>query len=76
MTISTHVNNKDKTSTLIQGSGFNYKGEPWFDEKDVAKVLGYKNPQKAILDPVDGEDKLTERIVPSGQHAEVRYHLQ
>jgi len=39
----------------------------------VAKVLGYNYSQKAILDPVDEEDKLTERIVPSGQHREVAF---
>lgn len=32
--------------------------EPWFVGKDVAKVLGYQNPSKAILDHVDAEDKL------------------
>lgn len=32
--------------------------EPWFVGKDVAQVLGYQNPSKAILDHVDAEDKL------------------
>ena len=32
--------------------------EPWFVGKDVAEVLGYQNPSKAILDHVDSEDKL------------------
>lgn len=45
-------------------------GEPWFLGKDVAEVLGYTNPQKAIRDHVDEEDKLTERIVLSGQNRE------
>lgn len=31
--------------------------EPWFVGKDVAEILGYSNPRKAILDHVDGEDK-------------------
>lgn len=31
--------------------------EPWFVGKDVAEVLGYLNPQKAIRDHVDEEDK-------------------
>lgn len=31
--------------------------EPWFVGKDVASVLGYANPQKAIRDHVDAEDK-------------------
>ena len=43
------------------------KGEPWFVGKDVARRLGYKNPAKALPDHVDEEDKLTERIVLSGQ---------
>ena len=38
---------------------------------DVAKRLGYKNPAKALRDHVDTEDKLTERIVLSGQRREV-----
>lgn len=32
-------------------------GEPWFVGKDVATLLGYTNPQKAIRDHVDEEDK-------------------
>lgn len=31
--------------------------EPWFVGKDVAEVLKYTNPQKAIRDHVDEEDK-------------------
>ena len=42
-------------------------GEPWFVGKDVAELLGYANTPKAIRDHVDDEDKLTERIVLSGQ---------
>ena len=42
-------------------------GEPWFIGSKVAKLLGYSNPQKAIRDHIDDEDKLTERIVMSGQ---------
>lgn len=30
--------------------------EPWFVAKDVATILGYSNPQKAIRDHVDAED--------------------
>lgn len=45
-------------------------GEPWFVGKDVADALGYSNTQKAIRDHVDEEDKLTERIVLSGQNRE------
>lgn len=31
--------------------------EPWFVGKDVAEILGYTNPRKAIIDHVDEEDK-------------------
>lgn len=31
-------------------------GEPWFVGKDVAGILGYTNPTKAITDHVDEED--------------------
>lgn len=37
---------------LIDGDG-----EPWFVGKDVAVILGYSNPRKAIIDHVDEEDK-------------------
>jgi len=32
-------------------------GEPWFVGKDVAEVLGYSNPQKAVRDHIDDDDK-------------------
>ena len=32
-------------------------GEPWFVGKDVAEMLGYERPAKAIADHVDAEDK-------------------
>ena len=32
-------------------------GEPWFVGKDVAMILGYTNPAKAIRVHVDEEDK-------------------
>lgn len=44
--------------------------QPWFVGKDVADILGYTNTPKAIRDHVDEEDKLTERIVLSGQNRE------
>ena len=31
--------------------------EPWFVGKDVAMILGYERPTKAVLDHVDNEDK-------------------
>lgn len=45
--------------------------EPMFIGSNVATILGYSNPQKAIRDHVDEDDKLTERIVLSGQNREV-----
>ncbi len=42
-------------------------GEPWFVAKDVANVLGYTNPRKAIVDHIDDEDKgVTKRDTPGG----------
>ena len=32
-------------------------GEPWFVGKDIATALGYSNPQKAIRDHVDEQDR-------------------
>ena len=49
----------------------NEKGETWFVGKEVAEALGYTNLPKALRDHVDEEDKLTERIVLSGQRREV-----
>lgn len=46
-------------------------GEPYFVGKDVAEILGYQNGSRDINRHVDGEDKLTERIVLSGQNREV-----
>ena len=43
-------------------------GRTFFVGKDVAEALGYANTQKAIRDHVENEDKLTERIVLSGQN--------
>lgn len=31
--------------------------KPYFVGKDVAEILGYSNPRKAIIDHVDNEDK-------------------
>lgn len=41
-------------------------GEPWFVGKDVAVALGYENPQRAIRNHVDDEDKgVTEMVTPA-----------
>jgi len=41
-------------------------GEPWFVGKDVAVALGYKNPQEAIREHVDEEDKGVSKILTPG----------
>ncbi len=42
-------------------------GEPYFVGKDVAEILGYSNPQKAIRDHIDEEDKtLNESFTVNG----------
>lgn len=42
-------------------------GEPWFVGKDVAEILDYSNPRKAIGDHVDEEDKgVTKCDTPGG----------
>lgn len=40
-------------------------GEPWFVGKDVAQVLGYQNPSKALADHVEAEDKLNNESLSS-----------
>lgn len=43
-------------------------GEPWFVGKDVAAALGYANPQKAVRDHVNDEDKgVNEMDTPGGK---------
>ena len=42
-------------------------GTPWLVGKDVAEALGYTNPQKAIRDHVDEEDKgVNDSFTPGG----------
>lgn len=42
--------------------------EPYFVGKDVAEILGYKNPQEAIRNHVDSEDKgVSEILTPGGK---------
>ena len=44
--------------------------EPWFVGKDVAQVLGYKNPQEAVRTHVDDEDKgVSEILTPGGKQS-------
>lgn len=47
--------------------GMNIHGEAWLMATDVARRLGYTNPQKAIRDHVDDEDKtLNESFTVNG----------
>lgn len=39
-------------------------GDPWFVGKDVATALGYANPNEAVQDHVDDEDKLNSKTLP------------
>lgn len=42
--------------------------EPWFVGKDVATALGYSNPQKAVRDHVQEDDRgMNEMDTPSGK---------
>lgn len=43
----------------------NIDGEPWFVGKDVAEILGYVDPNKAIAMHVDEEDKLNDKMASS-----------
>ena len=43
-------------------------GEPWFVGKDVAQVLGYKNPSNALVAHVEEEDKTSYLIQVSGSN--------
>lgn len=44
------------------------ENRPYFVGKDVAEILGYERPAKAIQDHVDEEDKLMSQIRTSGQN--------
>ncbi len=43
-------------------------GEPWFVGKDVAEVLGYVFPRRALYNHVDEEDKTTVLIQHPGSN--------
>lgn len=45
-------------------------GDPWFVGKDIASALGYQNPQRAIRNHVDDEDKgVTDMVTPGGKQS-------
>ena len=39
--------------------------EPYFVGKDIAEILGYTNPSKALADHVDEDDKLNNESLSS-----------
>jgi len=44
--------------------------EPYFVGKDIAEILGYANPQKAVREHVDNEDKgMNEMDTPGGKQS-------
>ena len=46
------------------------EGEPYFVGKDVASILGYKEPRSAVSKKVDEEDRGVSKIAtPSGTQA-------
>ena len=45
--------------------GIEIDGESWLVGKDVAERLGYKNPNEALADHVDAEDKLNSKSLSS-----------
>lgn len=45
--------------------GVEINGESWLVGKDVAERLGYKNPNEAIADHVDDDDKLNSKTLSS-----------
>ena len=55
------------TNPEFAGAHVEIDGTPWLVGKDVAWRL-YKNPQRAIRDHVDAEDKgVTKTVTPSGE---------
>lgn len=44
---------------------FSIDGEPYFIGKDVAEIPGYSNPNEALQDHVDEEDKLNSKTLSS-----------
>ena len=38
------------------------RGEPFFCGKDVARALGYKNPEKALRVHIEDDDKVVNKM--------------
>lgn len=54
-----------------QVRGIEIEAKPWFVGSEIASILKYTNPQKAIRDHVREKHKLTERFFLSGQNRKV-----
>lgn len=70
------VNNKCRYSQMIYSETLEQPSSTmnhWFVGKDITNILGYQNGSRDINRHVDDEDKLTERIVMSGQNREVTF---
>ena len=57
--LETHVFEHEQFGTIRT---IMVEDEPWFVGNDVAKILGYSNPRKAMHDHVDEADKNTVTI--------------
>jgi anti-repressor protein len=63
-TININIKNNSFISTLTRGKELKVYGtieEPHFIGKDIAEILGYKNPRKVVFTHVDFNDKITVR---------------
>lgn len=50
-------------------------GEPWLVGKDVAEILGYSNPSKAVMIHVDKEDQIIQMLPNSQNGNSVGKHI-
>lgn len=50
---------------LGQVRAMEIEGKPYFVGKEVAQILGYTNPNEAIQDHIDDEDKLNSKMLSS-----------
>lgn len=48
-------------------------GEPWFVGKDVAAALGYTNPNEALIDHVDQEDRLNSKSLSAENQSQTAF---
>ena len=61
---------KEYTNTELNftiNAYINNSGNPWFEGKELATLLGYKNTNDAIIKHVDEEDKISRACVLRGR---------